>query len=344
MKKFLNRCLIFLLVIIIINTALRVLVPYYWGNTGFASKVSYYQENKASYNTLFFGSSRTYRQVDAGLLDQILMDSGFNASTFNMGAQATFNPQVYYLYENFLEEDATGVETVFMELMEVDEIPEQILHTTRNKYWIDISYYWFSLQHFFNVREWDEIWNYTVTFFENFFNANQVMEIINSLGGVDVEDKYLGQAQDGFLPIDEEVRRFSGTEEARDLELRHERFKEQAENLENRRKDLISAFDVTKDYPYISQVHLNKLDALIRNSEAKGIRLIFFIADTKANKRLIATWLNLPEANRIELISPETSSYNFNSELRWDLGHLNEKGAILFTRQLADKYVRISDK
>jgi hypothetical protein len=71
------------------------------------------------------------------------------------------------------------------------------------------------------------------------------------------------------------------------------------------------------------------------------VRLIFFIADNTSNERLIATYLNLPERNRIELISPESSPYNYDTSLRWDLGHLNEEGAGYFTAQLAQKYLAL---
>ena len=114
MKKFLIRFGIFTLAAIATLWLMHKQVPYYEGNRQFELKRAFYFENEDRYNTLFMGSSRTFRHINPVAFDNIL-DSTFKS--FNMGAVGTRNPELYYLAEHFIEElDSGSVEFLFLEL------------------------------------------------------------------------------------------------------------------------------------------------------------------------------------------------------------------------------------
>ena len=97
MKSFLLKILFFGIVILLINVILRWFVPYSWGNPGFEIKRTYLKENSYKYNTVFLGSSKTYRQIIPKYFDEYLEE--FDISSFNMGYAGTLNPECFFLTE-----------------------------------------------------------------------------------------------------------------------------------------------------------------------------------------------------------------------------------------------------
>ena len=89
------------MIVLALHFSIEFFLPYYYGNELFAKKLAYYNKHQENYNTVIFGSSRMYRQVIPDLLDSILIQD--NISSFNFASQACFNPESYYLYENFIE-------------------------------------------------------------------------------------------------------------------------------------------------------------------------------------------------------------------------------------------------
>ncbi|MBK6640313.1 MAG: hypothetical protein IPG39_03330 [Bacteroidetes bacterium] len=106
--------------------------PYY-GNELYRQKFEHFTASDSDYNTVFFGSSRTFRQINPVIFDSLLQD--YQIKSFNCGAPAVSNPEQYYLYEQFLKNPPPGIHYAFMELKPINYISRVNLWTPRNYYW-----------------------------------------------------------------------------------------------------------------------------------------------------------------------------------------------------------------
>jgi len=63
MKKLVIKIALFLIVFVLIRISILLFVPYHWGNPWYSSKIQYLEKTQLKPNTIFFGSSRIYRQI-----------------------------------------------------------------------------------------------------------------------------------------------------------------------------------------------------------------------------------------------------------------------------------------
>ena len=148
MKKLFKRLIVFIILYLIVARGIDVLLPYYYGNPWFGSKIEYLEKNckKNGYNAFFIGSSRFYRNVNPLVFDRVCANNGFDVKSFNLGAPITFPPQSYYLYENWLmSEEATHTKLVFLELEDLDMFGVR-LHTEMSSYHITFKNLFFVLR------------------------------------------------------------------------------------------------------------------------------------------------------------------------------------------------------
>jgi len=118
----------------LMNTAL----PYYWGNPGYAAKMDFLGKQRDSFNVFFIGSSRIYRQAMPLVFDAHTQSK---TRSFNLGYRATFNPESYYLVENFIKEKAVQPTSILIELQPFVPIADRNLYTVRSNYFLDYSYF-----------------------------------------------------------------------------------------------------------------------------------------------------------------------------------------------------------
>src|SRR5690554_4110142 len=149
MKQFVVRTLLFIALFVFIKQTINTFAPYYWGNPWFAPKIEYLETKKDSLpNVLFFGSSRVYRQIDPSVFDKTFNNLTNNKTkSFNLGAPATFSPQSFYLYENFLDSKLSqNADLMFLELTSIDLISDKLLHQERTRYWLNFIDFKFALK------------------------------------------------------------------------------------------------------------------------------------------------------------------------------------------------------
>ena len=65
----------------------------------FSDKLAHFAEHRDEYDTLFIGSSRTFRQILPSIFDPIMAAGGQVAHSFNFGLDAMFSPEDAYVVE-----------------------------------------------------------------------------------------------------------------------------------------------------------------------------------------------------------------------------------------------------
>ena len=114
-------------------------IPYHWGNQYFSTKINFLEKKKLEkFNLFFFGSSRVNRQIVPSLFDSIVnAKNQLKIKSFNLGSPATFCPQNYYLYENFVKtKESRNMKYCLIELMSVTPISDFFYHREQTNYWI----------------------------------------------------------------------------------------------------------------------------------------------------------------------------------------------------------------
>ena len=208
--------IIFLLTLLLVFINLpQILTPcYYWGNPGYLHHMRSLNNDPESYNTYFFGSSRIYRHVDPPLFDEL---AHMSLTSFNLGSVATYTPESYYLLENFIR-NAPQVKEGFIiiELQEIRALVYQNLHTTRVKYYLNPTDFFFvTAGHLENNRlgttkKYRIIRNYSTSYLEKILGIGMVYDFVSNtaqcIGLDDREVDPLSQTIRGHYSLEAEYR------------------------------------------------------------------------------------------------------------------------------------------
>jgi len=126
MKQFIKRVCLFLLIPLVLSLGFNLIVNPYYGNAQYNTKLNYFNQNKSDYNSVVFGSSRLYRHFNTKLFDSLTND---NIKSFNLAAPGTYNPEAYFLYDEFLKKvNHNTIKYAFIELQSlIDMVLRQIL-------------------------------------------------------------------------------------------------------------------------------------------------------------------------------------------------------------------------
>ena len=177
MKKLALRLIIFIVLIFAINYLLGFFLPFAWGAPDLEAKYEYYRERAGSYDTLFIGSSRFYRQISPATFDGIVSDAK-PLQSFNLGVSAFPAPQPFWLYEHILKDNPEQLKYVLLEISPLGDLPPaNNLHTRRFVYWYNLKHTILLIRSVLNSDEvllaklkYSGI--HIMTLLEKYFNAN----------------------------------------------------------------------------------------------------------------------------------------------------------------------------
>lgn len=298
-------------------------------------------ENQNKYNTVILGSSRPCRGINPQILDDSLKD--FQTSTFNLASPATHNPEVYYLYEKLLGSiEPNRLKYAFIELQSLHPIANENLRTIRNYYWHNLKYLHFSFKYIFKSNipfssKLNLIKSYIISYvYKSVYGYKALVN--NNLKQYKL---LLGINKDGFCTLDELAKENGGNNIFRKRSIS---FQEDTTLLEERISIAHQAFAVKNYKPFINEVHLKKLNRLIKISQQKGVHLIFIIPprrdEVNIYNELLAIKERLPSHHIIEIANPKKYPQLYQVEFTFDIGHFNRKGAKLYSKYLANELLK----
>ncbi len=335
MKRFLRQlflfCLLFVLLAGLAHLADR---NKYSGSPYYSKKYNYYEQHAAQYNAVVLGSSRMFRQVNPAVMDSML--GAYHLSTYNLGAPATFNPEEYFLYDDFLETKHANLKYAFLELQPLNKISELNVDSRRNYYWINFKYLRFALQYILHSNDSlavkkQQIGAYCQSYVNNKFDFSGVLAPFKKKENPVSEI----QLKNGFYSLNDEMDDTPGEDE---FSFRLKGFLKDTTVLNERRKGSEQAFSLAFKAEEVNISHLNKLKRLIAKSAEEGIHL-FFVMPPKLNAsdyaELLPLMQQLPPANVIQLADVKTFPQLYLACNSFDIGHLNKKGADIFSALLA---------
>ena len=212
MKTFIIKLCAFTLFIVMILSAIKSTVPFYWGqNQKFKlleNKIEYFLENSNQYDVLFFGSSRTYRHIDP-----LLFDSITGLKSFNFGIAGCSYLETHYLIDNLFK-SLVKKDSLIIFLQETAPWPikDDNLHSIRSKYYLDIKRLDMALSYYWKKRNYHQIYNYLVSYLENKLCIGELKMIFFYLTPDHPRKNEIMKCYDeiiinnqGFLSIDQQI-------------------------------------------------------------------------------------------------------------------------------------------
>jgi len=337
LTKFQKKIGIFLFIGILFCLGLSFLRSPYYGNPTYQNKFTFFSENINSYNAAVFGSSRMFCHFIPNLFDSLLENQNLN--TFNLAIPASYNPETYYLYEKFLETiKPNQIKYAFIELQPVKEIAEENMNTERIFYWLNLKYFLFSYRYIQNsnlISNKTELLTilrksffYKLIHFsysKNFFSKKQTLNYFSETEGFSSLEKLLGDNPDNLNII-----------------KRRQTFLSDTSSIKTKIAATKVELNTSQFEYYKNEIHLQKLLEIIETSKQKGVDVIFIIPPRSSQyEELYALKHYLPKINVVDISNAEQYPLLYQSKYSFDLGHLNNAGAILFTEYVAQEIKNI---
>lgn len=341
MKNLILRLFLFTVVYIAAGHIIKSFAPYYWGNPWWNDKMRILDRTDPKPTVYFIGSSRTYRHVIPTVFDSVLAVSGVGARSFNLGSAATFTPQTYFLLENALRKgDLPKGSTVVLDFMDIATLDSEQTSSARYTYWVDrkeLSFITHSYLDCHGSRPFDTFLGpYLLAFLKNNFHISQFKGFFGKNRRPYEELDHYNSS--GHLSLTKERDHYPAR--AVDMKARFEELRSDTSLLGHRKRTGIKIR--SRNNGSACPVHLERLTALDELCSKKGVKLIhLFTALSLASDNEWATFQELPKTQRIDMGSPEAFPELYELENLFDKGHLNEKGAFLYTTYLAHEYARL---
>lgn len=301
-------------------------------------KWAWWQKNKDTIDTLYVGTSRTFRGIMPSVFDKMTAEAGVPTKSYNFGVDGMFPPEDAYVGEHLLKDPPKNLKWVFFEmgvfLGDFDGRPPKSVRTV---YWHDWTRTWLCMREALWPKKkpvkWKKLFQsdkgrpspaaIAMTHFEVFltqsFNIGRgasawerrAFKRSNGPSGFDMSDS-------GFLPT-------TGDGVMRGAEL--ERFeKEYAERQKTPAR-------VVPLRPYSQE----SFDRMLKLAEKAGARVCFVVAPTTGE--MSGHPKQEPAVPVFDFREMDRFAELYRKDMRIDIAHMNAKGAELFTRRLAEQFI-----
>ena len=313
----------------------------------YAVRYSFFKNHINSYNTLFFGSSRTLRHVIPTIFDSINKSNGIKSVSFNLGTPANKSFETYYQYEQFLNEyskNKGSVDQVFLEVYPLDPLQTVNNWTKKSSYWLNL-YNFRSMLKYLNEEKQQEynlfdFRNYIFAFFNHYIGFNYLDIDLNFNADTKI---WLGGNYDGYISYEDEIGGIQSFDEKQKLENIHENFLNNPDNLTFRRGKALDEF-INIKYETLNKEHLKRLTDLLKKSKNKNIKLYFIIQPRVSSYGEMLGLKDQLGTNLIELANPDLYPQFWESNKSFNSSHMNRKGSEIFTIDLSDKFYKLNCK
>ncbi|MBK9523808.1 MAG: hypothetical protein IPO39_03440 [Bacteroidetes bacterium] len=350
MAKLILKLFLFALLALVLSIPVRKILrsperemPWSYSFDALHLKREYLRTHPAQFNLLFIGSSSTRR----GFVPQVFnenTDSTLAIHSFNYGVDWMGFPEVYYMLDHVLKENTEGTRYIFIELSKIKIIDYQNMHTARAIYWYNWSDFKFTIASILSspsppTVKVAALSSHTIGYIDHLLNAGSIS---------DRNDYHKRQTMvtDSIAKMDKSYAGYSGKEAHEDAGLAH--FLNDTSGLTTRKINSAQAFEELEKNPELirnyNHVYLDRINSTIQNLLATGIYPVFVMnprADPRQYKEILTVFYNIDPRYRIEIADSRKYPDLYAVENASDETHLNEQGAVLYTKYLAREFNKL---
>lgn len=317
MKKFIIKIACWLLFLFLVGYGLASVKKYkLYGEYFIRQKVNYYDKHGAGYNALVFGSSRMYRQLNTGLLDSATTGK---IRAYNMASGGTFFSESMYEYRH--TNIHKNVKYLFFEIQDVQPFDINA-YTEKFLYCHDLPTVNFELKYFARNNDWNSSFLSLSHWFANIF-------YFKKLGQRDKTVNEFTNYNNGYFPLEKDYKNLLSVQKQRSIYL-----KDTTQIYKNR----IQVENTPKKK--LNPALVYELRLLAEDCQRKGIKLFLVLPpfSTPADLSEIRT---ISDTRILDFSSRKAFGEFYTYRNAYDNGHLNRRGAALFTHILADSLNQI---
>ncbi len=302
-------------------------------------KLAWALQQEQPVDTVFIGSSRVYRQLDPARFDARMAAAGRPGRSLNLGMQGMRFPETAYLAERLLREPPPGLRRLFLELSSFETaLEEENRLTERTVYWhswpvtaqllraVAAS----GLPPAEKLRRAEMHLVHWAHRFGNLGRGPAAWSVLAEGAEQDFEERRtLGPAGDGFRSLDSE--RGPNFAERRRLFLA---------DLEKFRgfKQALGQDDAAPPEAAILPA-LRRLDALAREAGVELVLMVLPVVEREPGLARLGETGLAPRLLRFD--DPAAWPDFYLARNRFDMHHLDGRGAALLSEALADELLRL---
>ncbi|UZR96697.1 hypothetical protein [Chondrinema litorale] len=340
MKTLKTKVLPFVLAVLLINLMLNLIFSNRITEDRFTTRYNYLKKNLTSYNTLFFGSSRTLRHTIPATFDSVNQVNGVETNSFNLGTPGNTSFETYMQYESFLDfyknSEDKSIKTVFLEIFPLTRVSWENSTSSKSVYWMSLKnakrlYGYVNDKEDYTLKRKASYSIFSIPLFLKYFGFGYINFSSDSA------DKkiWLGKNSDGFLSYEEEIALSKSEHNKKSLLEQRNDFVKDTTQLESRKQAILEEMKNEDNTSNFNPSHAEVLKELMAKSEELGINLIFTV-----HPRLnpINEMQALKEAlpNRIiDMSNPNDYKEFWMVETSFNHAHLNTAAAKIYTKELA---------
>lgn len=337
MKNFLKKSVCYLLLfaalaILAETFSQKTLVEdYAWGNPLYQAKLQAVRDS-GDFNTVFLGSSHFFRQINPLQFDSLNAAAGIPTKSYNLGVPGLSNPENYFLLEKLLAEPNLKIKNVFLVLQQMQSIEPENFFKPRSAYFLN----WPMLR-LAQRQTGDSPFSMPTRIVRNgsyFLNFCYRFVGLSSLRHRFYEKKLavdLTATLRGHLPLESDFEEENF--------LRRSEFLQDTAALARREESARREFSEKNPDQFLNRAHLDHLERLLFSAENQEVKIYFVLTPRmKDYREVVALSKHLPAGQVIDLASPERFPQFYLMENSFDLGHLNTRGAEIFTSELAKSF------
>ena len=299
-----------------------------------SEKLAHFAAHKDEYDTVFIGSSRTFRQILPAIFDPLMAAGGQPSHSFNFGIDAMFSPEDAYVAEKIFALRPRRLRRVFLEVSRFNyEFGAQPPETRRARHWHDWRRTALVCRHTlpFTKRgkwrdpsRWANAWQHTRLFFTRALNLGDGARLMEPWRGIVPPDPagMLGTHGDGAIPSDAET------------ECEGER----RAKFDRGMADRAGKASVRP----LPSAPLQSLAETIDRVRALGAEPVLFIAPTAV--AVVNSPAGQVRAPILDFSDPHRWPALFDPANRYDYAHLNAPGARIFSRLFAEQVLALPRK
>jgi len=327
MKNFLIKILLFLVIIVFFCQLKSIIKPYYFENDEFKIKILDFEQKQknTNYNVFFFGSSHIYRQIIPKHFDKAALKDNLKLSSFNFGLPGCFAVEQLFLADNFSKKINNGDKKyIFMELQLPKKTHSSNAETLRGNYYFNLDA--FFLKHKF---EWNcSITDYFIWLKAMFYNYLNVSSLFYNKEVQKKSNILYSLNENGFLSLNKQEK----LKQEKRMKHRKKTFRKNKEAVLSKIKKNVRRKLSSKDKMYIN--HLATLEKKYENTE--------LILVAHPGKYVFQS----KNVNGIDVLSIPYKEWKniINSNYFYDKGHLNGKGALLYTELIYKEFAKTLTK
>lgn len=306
---------------------------YSWGCPLFKAKLLNMEAMGGDFNTVFIGSSHTWRHFNPILFDSILIQNGISSRSYNLGIHGMGNPENYYICEQFIKKNSEGIENLFLTLDPIKTTVDFLFHP-RYTYCLTGKL----LPYFYQTVFYEDYplktkiirWMVpTLNYGYKLFTAQKwrytfIEKVKDSQ--IDLVPKF----QRGYYSLDQAAK------DDEEVLKRKSTLKDTTFLVKKREIAKVAFSNVISNKSKLNKGHLKKINYLIDLAQNEGIKLRFIIHPLNNDySEWKAIQTTLPEGRIIELANPNKYPELYNYSNLFDYDHYNSQGSNYLTEYLA---------